>query len=202
MLADPLEGTTRFVLLRESQFQRGCFPPCMCPLLETIPLRGTFDVTLVGIGDVTDFYTFDNAALETTVGAFRLTGYGDLRIGELADFQVMIAQLSLNGEPAEQFAGESSPAVSDWPRLEVVISINGMFCHDTVLTIRAIPVACAADFNADGAVGLEDLSILLSNFGQHDVPASQGDVDADADVDLTDLSELLSQFGAPCQLNQ
>lgn len=56
-------------------------------------------------------------------------------------------------------------------------------------------VACPAGIDGDGAVGLQDLALLLSNFGQF---ASTGDLDADGDVDLQDLANLLSAFGATC----
>lgn len=59
--------------------------------------------------------------------------------------------------------------------------------------------ACRADADLDGAVGLSDLSNLLSKFG---VPAGAsfdgGDIDLDGDVDLADLSALLTHYGQTC----
>lgn len=58
---------------------------------------------------------------------------------------------------------------------------------------------CTADLNADGAVNLADLSVLLANFGTTSGAAfEQGDTDGDGDVDLADLSTLLSEFGTTC----
>lgn len=58
---------------------------------------------------------------------------------------------------------------------------------------------CAGDVDADADVDLEDLGVLLANFGQADgaLPGT-GDVDEDGAVSITDLMLLLSQFGAPC----
>jgi hypothetical protein len=54
-----------------------------------------------------------------------------------------------------------------------------------------------ADLNGDGHTGLEDLAVLLANFGRTSgMTFEQGDLDGDVDVDVADLSLLLSQFGA------
>src|SRR5580765_2556512 len=51
-----LDRPTLYRLERTSTFQRGCFPPCMCPALETVPIIGTFRLNLITVGDVFDFY--------------------------------------------------------------------------------------------------------------------------------------------------
>jgi hypothetical protein len=50
------------------------------------------------------------------------------------------------------------------------------------------------DVNSDGKVDLQDLSILLSHYGQN-ATASQGDLTGDNLVTLVDLSTLLSHYG-------
>jgi hypothetical protein len=62
--------------------------------------------------------------------------------------------------------------------------------------VNAGPSNCLGDFDGDQDVDLQDLTLLLANFGASGAPA--GDVDEDGDVDLLDLSFLLSQFGAVC----
>jgi hypothetical protein len=56
---------------------------------------------------------------------------------------------------------------------------------------------CAQDLDGDGAVGLQDLALMLANFGTSG-PDLVGDLDADGDVDLADLAGLLSAFGTSC----
>lgn len=56
---------------------------------------------------------------------------------------------------------------------------------------------CLEDLNGDGSVGLQDLALLLANFGTIG-NVTQGDVDGDDDVDLQDLSLLLANFGLAC----
>jgi len=58
--------------------------------------------------------------------------------------------------------------------------------------------ACRGDFDGDRAVNTQDLTLLLSKFGQGVVPASVGDMNGDGFVDTSDLVLLLSRFGHVC----
>jgi hypothetical protein len=58
---------------------------------------------------------------------------------------------------------------------------------------------CPADFNNDGFVNLQDLNILLANFGQGVEPGTDGDVDGDGQVNLIDLNRLLAVFDTECE---
>jgi hypothetical protein len=58
---------------------------------------------------------------------------------------------------------------------------------------------CIGDLDNDGAIGLGDLAILLSHFGQPSgASPGDGDSDSDGDVDLGDLAQLLAVFGTSC----
>ncbi|MBI5866334.1 MAG: right-handed parallel beta-helix repeat-containing protein [Planctomycetes bacterium] len=59
------------------------------------------------------------------------------------------------------------------------------------------PQPCVGEISGDGSIGLQDLALLLSNFGTSGVCLS-GDLDANELVDLSDLAVMLSQFGAAC----
>lgn len=60
-------------------------------------------------------------------------------------------------------------------------------------------VACPGDLTGDNQVSIDDLALLLSNFGTPSgATPNQGDLDGDGDVDLSDLTLLLSQFGSIC----
>jgi len=63
------------------------------------------------------------------------------------------------------------------------------------------PDCGGADIDLDCDVDLDDLVILLQNFGKGPVPPAQhseGDADNDQDVDLDDLVILLQNFGSLC----
>ncbi len=62
----------------------------------------------------------------------------------------------------------------------------------------ALHPPCAADINGDNIVSVDDLNILLSNWGQTVAPGQSGDITADATVNVDDLNILLSQWGATC----
>jgi hypothetical protein len=58
---------------------------------------------------------------------------------------------------------------------------------------------CPADLDGSGNVSLQDLAILLANFGRTDnPPANVGNLDGDGDVDLQDLATMLAVFGTTC----
>ncbi|MEP0847854.1 MAG: hypothetical protein HRF50_13675 [Phycisphaerae bacterium] len=63
--------------------------------------------------------------------------------------------------------------------------------------LESVPAACPGDIDGDGAIGLSDLSALLTNFGLSGA-GLEGDIDADGNVDLADLSALLTVFGGAC----
>ena len=56
---------------------------------------------------------------------------------------------------------------------------------------------CPADLDGDGVVGLEDLTILLANYGAAGGDPD-GDIDGDGDVDLEDLTLFLAAYGSSC----
>ncbi len=63
------------------------------------------------------------------------------------------------------------------------------------------PQPCAEDLDADGSIGLGDLSALLESFGCATGDACYSaakDIDGDGEVGLSDLSDLLAVFGSDC----
>ena len=52
------------------------------------------------------------------------------------------------------------------------------------------------DANYDGKVDVNDLTIVLANFGQTGMTWRQGDFNGDGKVDVNDLTVVLSQFGS------
>lgn len=61
------------------------------------------------------------------------------------------------------------------------------------------PPDCPGDLNGDFVRDLEDLSILLANYGvPSGADAEDGDFNGDGDVDLEDLSSILAVFGTLC----
>jgi len=66
----------------------------------------------------------------------------------------------------------------------------------TILATAPVPApACPADVDESGSVDLDDLNIVLTNFGQQ---TSNGDTNGDGVVDLDDLNTVLTAFGTEC----
>lgn len=94
-------------------------------------------------------------------------------------------QTTLRGSPALLCSGAFATAF-DAP-------VAGM------AAIVGCPRSCPMDIDDSGAVDLEDLSILLANFGTSGGMSHEtGDLDDDDDVDLQDLGLVLADFGMSC----
>lgn len=81
---------------------------------------------------------------------------------------------------------------------EVVLYDHLLTPADIAVHFAAIDRSCPADLNGDHAVGLSDLTILLSHFGSGSAMCGEGDLDRDNDVDLNDLTAFLAEFGVAC----
>lgn len=58
-------------------------------------------------------------------------------------------------------------------------------------------ISCPADLTASGSVGMDDLTIVLANFGMQ-ASYFEGDVNDDGIVDLRDLNAVLARYGQNC----
>jgi len=79
-------------------------------------------------------------------------------------------------------------------RDDLVVGNSGQPC---VKVFYAQAPPCPGDLDGDGDTDLDDLTILLGDFGCTGGGCT-GDVDGDGDTDLDDLTVLLQAFGTPC----
>ncbi len=79
----------------------------------------------------------------------------------------------------------------------VIVSNDCGSVTSPAATLTVCTPGTPGDLNLDCTVDLNDLSILLGNFGGSGTPA-EGDVNGDGVVDLLDLSALLANFGSGC----
>ena len=61
----------------------------------------------------------------------------------------------------------------------------------TLIAVQALP----GDANLDGRVDVNDLTIVLTNFGQTGMTWSQGEFTGDGTVNVNDLTIVLANFG-------
>jgi hypothetical protein len=99
-----------------------------------------------------------------------------------ADFVVPTAQVRLRFVVSDLGSGSIVEAAIDDVR------VSELSCGQVV--------PCPGDLDGDADVDLDDLTLLLQDFGC--ASGCAGDLDGDGDTDLDDLTLLLQQFGAVC----
>jgi hypothetical protein len=130
-----------------STFQQGCFPPCLCPILQTVDLRGTFNLTPAGFDGLFSAYDVTDVNWIVSLGdsALRITGAGTYRVGgEFARQHRLELDLKVGEDPAQHFDSGLVPGGSGFPRIQITISMNGQYCHDRVFVVNAAPQATTA----------------------------------------------------------
>ena len=73
------------------------------------------------------------------------------------------------------------------------ISASEVQAHYTLGTAGAATLL--GDANLDGKVDINDLTIVLTNYGRAGMVWSQGDFNSDGKVDINDLTIVLTNFG-------
>ncbi len=131
-----------YKLADNSTYQHGCFDPCDCPLGPELNLRGTLNLKFGGIGDIFNFYEIKDVNwLVSEDGVdFRITGTGIYAVA-CCDLNMQWLELDLvvGDQPVQHFYSDivEGQSLSD---IDITVSVNGIYCLDTVLGIRAAPV--------------------------------------------------------------
>jgi len=141
-MAQTANGTVLYRLNKESNFERGCFPPCMCPVWIAEPVKGTFLLTPSGFDGaytnyaVTDLHwSFTNNGTATSV-----TGSGTYKVGgESAPQQELSLYLQMDGGGVEHFDSGLVTNSAQFPDIVVSVSTNGQYCFDTAFNVSASP---------------------------------------------------------------
>ncbi len=128
-----------------STYQEGCWDPCDCPIIEPQPLRGSFAlVELADHGTVIE-YGVVNADWRV-LSAFeppssRFDGFGRYtRISGVAGWiHRMELELSVDGEALTHFDSGLVNGSNAFPSIEILLSMNGLYCYDIALDIDARP---------------------------------------------------------------
>ncbi len=129
-------------------------------------------------------------------------------IGDSNDwFYVGIIFRNLECGAAETFTGidEGQAIASAWsfvgsnlvPGFLEIADQMALLGGDTVFVIRAEgePATCDGDVNGDSLVDVDDLNIILANWGHS---LAVGDLTLNGVVDVDDLNLVLSGFGKLC----
>jgi len=132
-----------YKLAKSSTFQKGCFPPCLCPVVQNGTEQGTFVLTADGFDGLFDKYVITevNWNVTTPNGDLRVTGSGTYRVGgEFAVQQQLSLDLKVGDDSVQHFDSGLVAGGGDFPRIVITISIHGQVCFDTVFSLDASPV--------------------------------------------------------------
>src|SRR5206468_7770778 len=97
---------TLYRLNEDSTFQQGCFPPCLCPIMISVPVKGTFVLTPTGFDGLFNTYTVPDVNWLVSIGGSNttVTGSGAYKIGRaFALPQQLSLDLQLCSEKVQQF---------------------------------------------------------------------------------------------------
>jgi hypothetical protein len=134
---------TLYRLDKGSQYEKGCFGPCLCPVLFSEPARGTFVLTPRSFDGLFTWYTVSDVNWLVTLGGNDtfVTGSGTYRIGgEFALQQELTLDLQVGDDTVEHFTSGLVTGPAPFPDIAVTISIDNQTCFDTVFRVNASPV--------------------------------------------------------------
>jgi hypothetical protein len=135
-------GSVLYQLNPESSFQQGCFPPCLCPVMIAVPVKGTFVLTPTGVDPLFSHYAVTDVNWSVPISGSNMvvTGSGTYKIGgEFALQQQLSLDLQLGGAKVEHFDSGLVAGPAPFPKIQATISMNGLVCFDTVFYVSAAP---------------------------------------------------------------
>jgi hypothetical protein len=147
-----------YALLPESTFQRGCFPPCDYALGAPQPISGAFALVDLGRGPLFAEFAVVNvkwlAAGAPGSPDLAVRGVGTYRVGgAFAAQQQLSPDLRVGDEDLTHFDSGLVVGGGEFPRIDSQISIQELFCFDTVIDVHARPAAGAATEDGPPRVG-------------------------------------------------
>ena len=141
----PNDQIRPYTLVVGSTFQRGCFEPCDCLLDSERPMVGTFKlVPLVESLPLTEFAAVDvnwHVLFNSAGESIPITGFGVYQL--LGDFVLqhrLALELVVGDEEQTHFDSGVVCGGEQFPRIDAVVSVNGIVCYDTVLHVVADPI--------------------------------------------------------------
>lgn len=122
----PADSTpVTYELTKESLYEAGCLPPCLCPVLERKPFHGTFTLAPIGSNDL--FQTFAVAEIDWMLPGngteVHVTGGGTYAVGgEAAPQHQLVLDLVVDGGPARRFDSGLVAGGQIFPAIEIPVA--------------------------------------------------------------------------------
>ena len=135
-----------YSLVEGSTFQRGCWDPCDCLIGLEFPMNGTFSVVPLDENILLRRYAVVGVDWQVLkdqeADMMTIKGFGLYYIQAQTDATIqhrLILALTMDQELLTRFDSGLDAGGSDFPRMDIVVSVNGMQCFDTVLHVIAQP---------------------------------------------------------------
>ncbi len=142
--AAPLSALVHYKLAAGT-FQEGCLPPCMCPLMQEVPVTGTFDLVPIWRNPPSVEYGVVN--LDWAIHSFPPPLPAFIPVNGAGIYQLfggwpgsphrMLLDLEVGG--ADEHYDSGLVRGSSMPIIPISLAMNGFFCYDRVFVILAVP---------------------------------------------------------------
>jgi len=113
--------------------------------MQEAPLRGSFRLNPTGFDGLYETFSVTDVSWTASLGNTKLaiTGSCTYRLGgELAPVQRLELELAVAQDPVQHYdSGFVPPGKAPPPALDATVSINHMYCHDTVMVVDAAPAS-------------------------------------------------------------
>ncbi len=142
IMAQTLDGPLLYQLNADSSCVQGCFPPCLCPIMAGVPVKGTFLLTPSGSDGFFNTYTVSDVNWLVSINgtATVVNGSGTFKLGgETAFQQELSLDLQIGGGKVEHFDSGLVADSTPLPDMKVTVSLHGQVCFDTVFDVSASP---------------------------------------------------------------
>ena len=137
------DNSVAYQLDPDTSYLQGCFPPCLCPLMIGVPIKGTFLLTPTGFDGLYNTYAITNISWIFSINRTNLfvTGSGAYKVGgEVALEQELSLDLHLGASLLEHFDSGLVPVSISFPDIKVSIAMNRQVCYDEAFNVNASPV--------------------------------------------------------------
>src|SRR6266487_1655234 len=118
------QTSTLYRLNKDSTFQQGCFPPCLCPIMIAVPVKGTFVLTPTGFDGLFDTYAVTEVNWVVSIGGANttVTGRGTYKIGgEFALQQQLSLDLQVGGDKVQHVDSGLVAGPVPFPEIKITI---------------------------------------------------------------------------------
>jgi hypothetical protein len=145
-------AASRYQLAEGSNYQEGCFDPCMCPILLNETLQGSFILNLISQDEGMDIYEVLEIDWQFVQGdeTVQVSGSGLYLIGR--DTQSISLDLKVGEGPIQHFESGIVPLQAEFPEISIAAAVNGFFCYDYVFCIAAIPASVNLEHDTWGCL--------------------------------------------------